>query len=273
MRYRSSGQGVAAKGGFNMAEVIALPQSPLRPYVGLWRIDPLSVGRRKRSTSPLRDPGYALLWKCASFAERKDLLAADPALAARYEARNSHIDRTLEVSVGRLIFSGTSSAGSRSETPRESVCPIVKVASEGRSVIAQVVSRDQQIGYVFRRQQAWLVVSERYYGRAATLYPRSTSRCSATTRTLPRSHRALGVQGQAEHGVGSTAADPAPVTPGGAKPPPMVWAQCGAEGSGLAGAGPVDGAGGGADVAGPAAPPACGPSSQPIVTQPAADLA
>jgi hypothetical protein len=27
--------------------------------------------------------------------------------------------------------------------------------------------------YVFRRQQGWLVVSERYYGRAAMLYPRS----------------------------------------------------------------------------------------------------
>ena len=151
-----------------MGEVIALPQSPLRPYVGFWRIDPLSVGRRKQSTSPLNDPGYALLWKCVSFAKRKDLLAADPALAARYEALSARIDRTLEVSVRRLIFSG-----SRNGEPRASTCPVVKVTNEGRSVIAQVISRGQQIGYVFRRQQGWLVVSERYYGRAAMLFPRS----------------------------------------------------------------------------------------------------
>ena len=151
-----------------MAEVIALPQSPLRPYVGFWRIDPLSVGRRKRSTTPLNDPGYAMLWKCASFAERNGLLAADPALAVRYEALSAKIDRTLEVSVGRLVFSGTGNGASH-----ESSCPIVKITSEGRSVIAQVISRGQQIGYVFRRRQDWLVLSERYYGRAATLYPRS----------------------------------------------------------------------------------------------------
>lgn len=151
-----------------MAEVIALPQSPLRPYFGVWRIDPLSVGRRKQSTSPLNDPGFALLWKCASFSERQDLLAADPALGARYEARSARIDRTLEVSAGRLVFSGTASG-----KPREETCPIVKITSEGRSVIAQVVTRQQLIGYVFRRQQGWILVSERYYGRAATLYPRS----------------------------------------------------------------------------------------------------
>lgn len=151
-----------------MAEVIQLPQSPLRPYFGLWRIDPLAVGRRKRSTSPLNDSGYAQLWKCASLEERSEVLADDAALAARYAVLSARIDRTLEVTPGRLTFSGTSDG-----TPRESAYPIVKVTSEGRSVVAQVISRGQLVGYVFRRQQGWLVVSERYYGRAATLYPRS----------------------------------------------------------------------------------------------------
>jgi hypothetical protein len=150
-----------------MAEVIALPQSPLRPYVGLWRLDPLSVGRRRVSNA-LEDPGFARLWDCASVAEREALLAADPELAARYEARSTRIDRTLQVSPARLVFSGTTSG-----EPRESACPVVKITSEGRSVIAQVLSRGQLVGYVFRRRQDWLVVSERYYGRAATLYPRS----------------------------------------------------------------------------------------------------
>ena len=88
-----------------MAVVIQLPQSPLRPYFGLWRIDPLSVGRRKRSISPLNDPGYALLWKCASLEERSEVLAADAALAARYSALSARIDRTLEVAMGHLRFS------------------------------------------------------------------------------------------------------------------------------------------------------------------------
>jgi hypothetical protein len=151
-----------------MAEVIQLPQSPLRPYLGLWRIDPLSVGRHKRSMSPLNDPGFAMLWQCASVDERHEMLAADAALAARYAERSARIDRTLEVAATRLTFCGTTGG-----TPREATCPIVKITAEGRSVIAQVISRRQLIGYVFRRQQSWLVASERYYGRAATLYPRS----------------------------------------------------------------------------------------------------
>jgi hypothetical protein len=152
-----------------VAEVIVLPLSPLRPYVGLWRLDPLSVGRRKKSTSPLNDPGFAALWNCASILERRELLAADPALAQRYSAISTGRERQLEVSTARLIFHRTDPAG----LPRQETCPIVKATAEGRSVVAQVVTRAQLIGYVFRRQKSWILVSERYYGRAATLYPRS----------------------------------------------------------------------------------------------------
>ena len=151
-----------------MGEVIALPQSPLRPYLGLWRIDPLSVGRRKKASSPLNDPGFARLWACSSWAEQKALLDADPALAERYRARNAWNDRTLEVTAAHLIFRSSANGA-----PREEACPIVKTTSEGRSAIAQVVTRNQLTGYAFRRQKSWILVSERYYGRAATLYPRS----------------------------------------------------------------------------------------------------
>ena len=153
-----------------MVEVIPLPLNPLRPYFGVWHLDPLSVGRRKKSSSPLNDAGFTLLWKCASIAERRATLASDAALAHRYAALcTSRAERKLEVSAARLIFRNTDAAG----LPRNESCPIVKIATEGRSVVAQVMTRGQGIGYVFRRLHSWILVSEKYYGRAATLYPRS----------------------------------------------------------------------------------------------------
>jgi hypothetical protein len=152
-----------------MADIIQLPLSPLRPYFGVWRLDPLSVGRRRASRRPLDDPGRAALWKCGSIAELREMLAADAALAQRYEALATRIVRRLDVRAARLTFFSLNGAGE----PREESCPVVKVAAEGRSVIAEVATRGQLIGYVFRRQKGWVLVSERYYGRAAMLYPRS----------------------------------------------------------------------------------------------------
>jgi hypothetical protein len=154
----------------NVAEVIPLPLNPLRPYFGVWHLDPLSVGRRKKSSSPLNDAGFALLWKCTSIAERRAMLASDTALAHRYTALcTSRAERKLEVSAAHLIFRSTDAAS----LPRNESCSIVKITTEGRSVVAQVTTRGQRIGYVFRRLHSWILVSEEYYGRAAMLYPRS----------------------------------------------------------------------------------------------------
>jgi hypothetical protein len=151
-----------------VGELIPFPQNPLTPYFGVWCLDPLSVGRRKASTSPLRDPHFALLWKSASIAERHAKLAAHPALAQRYTALcDSRRGHKLDVSAGFLVFQGTDF----SAAPR--IYQVVKVTVEGRSVIAQVMARGQSVGYEFRRQQSWILVSERYYGRAAALFPRS----------------------------------------------------------------------------------------------------
>ena len=68
-----------------------------------------------------------------------------------------------------LIFRNTDAAG----LPRNESFPIVKITTEGRSVVAQVTTRGQCIGYVFRRLHSWILVSEKYYGRTAILYPRS----------------------------------------------------------------------------------------------------
>jgi hypothetical protein len=119
--------------------------------------------------SPLNDPAFASLWKCASLAEGREMLAADPALAQRYSELSARVERRLEVSTVRLIFHSADPTG----LPLVESCPVVRITTEGRSVVVQLATRGQLIGYVFRRQQSWILVSERYYGRASTLYPRS----------------------------------------------------------------------------------------------------
>jgi hypothetical protein len=98
------------------------------------------------------------------------MLASDAALADRYAAQcTSRAERKLEVSAAHLIFRNTDAAG----LPRNESFPIVKITTEGRSVVAKVTTRGQCIGYVFRRLHSWILVSEKYYGRTAMLYPRS----------------------------------------------------------------------------------------------------
>ena len=73
---------------------------------------PLSVGKRKKSSSPLNDAGFASLWKCTSIAERRAMLASDAALADRYAAQcASRAERKLEVSAAHLIFRNPDAAG------------------------------------------------------------------------------------------------------------------------------------------------------------------
>ena len=147
----------------------------------MWRlIDPLSVGRRKKSSNPLNDAGFALLWKCASIAQRRAVLASDAALAHRYAALcTSRDERKLEVSAAHLIFRNTDAAG----LPRNESCPIVKITTEGRSVVAQVTTRGHSIGYVFRRLHSvgsWSAKNITDARRRCTRPPR----CFATTRNL-----------------------------------------------------------------------------------------
>ncbi len=67
-----------------MADIL-LPLSPLRPYFGVWRLDPL--GRAAQGIAQTaRRSGTRRAWKCGSIAELNEMLAADAALAQRYEA-------------------------------------------------------------------------------------------------------------------------------------------------------------------------------------------
>jgi hypothetical protein len=152
------------------------PSSPLSPFLGEWVLDPLSVSRNKVMKKALGEDGLKVIWACASMRERTQFLAANPELANRYQSvlRISLEDRmvvTPQAITFNRALSGTVPA-------RTSVYAITRVTTEGRKVIAHTIDtrperRGHPIGYVFRMQKQWLLVSEQYYGREAQFFPRS----------------------------------------------------------------------------------------------------
>lgn len=158
-----------------MGTVIAFRPSPLSPFVGKWILDPLSVSRNKVVKSTLGAEGLKKLWACGSMEERAACVAADPELAARYtNLRRTGGDSHLVVTLQSLTF--TWWRGESAE-PKTSAYPVMRVAMEGRKAIVHTISAPERggrpIAYVLRRSQEWLLVSERYAGRAAQLFPRS----------------------------------------------------------------------------------------------------
>lgn len=152
------------------------PSSPLSPFLGEWLIDPLSVSRNKVVKGRLGEDGLKKLWGCASMEERAQCLAADPELANRYQTLLG-IGRAsrMVVTPQAVTFLHPQTAALPSETI---MLAITRVTTDGSKVIAHTVDtrperRGHSVGYVFRMSKQWLLVSEQYYGREATLFPRS----------------------------------------------------------------------------------------------------
>jgi hypothetical protein len=152
------------------------PSSPLSPFLGEWLLDPLSVSRNKVMKKAMGEDGLKRVWACASMQERAQFLAANPDLASRYQS-------VLRISQeGRMVVTPQAITFDRSQIgtvpARTSVYAITRVTAEGRKVIANTVDtrperRGHPIGYVFRMQKQWLLVSEQYYGREAQFFPHS----------------------------------------------------------------------------------------------------
>ncbi len=160
-----------------MSNVIEFrPSSPLSPFLGEWALDPLSVSRNKVMKSALGEEGLKKLWACASMEERAQCLAADPELVNRYQAAVSPgRKRSMVVTPEAITFHRSQFGTIPAKT---TVLAITRVTTEGRKVIAHTVDtrperRGHPIGYVFRWNKQWLLVSEQYYGREAQLFPRS----------------------------------------------------------------------------------------------------
>lgn len=158
-----------------MGKVIDFRPSPLSPFLGEWLLDPLSVSRNKAVKHALGEDGLKKLWACGSMQERAEYLAANPELAERYKTlRRSGTDSRLVVTQQSLTFTWP-----RAGTPegKTSVFPVLRVAVEGRKAVVNTINGpergNQPISYVFRFSKRWLLVSERYTGRAAQYFPRS----------------------------------------------------------------------------------------------------
>jgi hypothetical protein len=159
-----------------MSNVIGFKPSPLSPFLGKWVLDPLSVSRDKVVKRTLGQDGLKKLWACGSMEERAQCLAAEPELAKRYESvvrfgRESHLVVTLQT----IAWNYSQSGYLQAET---TVCPVIKVTVEGRKAIVHTIDsrperRGQPVGYVFRLNRQWLLVSEQYKGLRAQHFPRS----------------------------------------------------------------------------------------------------
>jgi len=161
-----------------MPNVIRFSPSALAPFVGKWVRDPISVSRNKVVKRMLGEDGLKKLWACDSMQEQTECLSQDPALAEKYQALlriagpggDNHIVVTLQT----IAFNDSANA----PAAKSSVYQVVKVTTEGRKVIVDSIDlsparQGGRIGHVFRMNKQWLLVSERYYGAQARLFPRS----------------------------------------------------------------------------------------------------
>jgi hypothetical protein len=150
--------------------VLTFGPPELAPFLGTWIRDELSVSR-KTANLTLGKEEFKKLYACGSHEELQRCLAADPALAEKYKRR-------LSLSGGQsfLLIAPrelTSHSTRPNGTPRTVTYPVLGVRKEARTTIVETTYRGSRMGLALRMTKEWLLVSERYYGRNAQLFPRS----------------------------------------------------------------------------------------------------
>jgi hypothetical protein len=176
----------------NVIEFKPLPD-PLTLYLGKWMLDQISVSRNKISKKQLGEAGLKKLWACNSMEEMRHCLEVDPALAEKYRIR-LHLGGRTGGKDRMVITRETITKFDEGYPPNisdtTSVFPILAVTTEGRSVVVQSFDRERgkPTSFVFRMKKEWLLVSLKYYGREAQIFPRSPVlryyRVSETTATI-----------------------------------------------------------------------------------------
>jgi hypothetical protein len=154
-----------------MNNIVCFPPSLLGWFLGTWTRDPLSVSRNKVVKRILGEDGLRLLWGCGSMADVRRCLADDLGLAAKYDAL------CRPGCEGRLVIARRLMTWIENETKFEPArtlrSPIVRVTAEGHKIIVHSKASPTVNGYVLRRKNEWLLVSERYFGPNAASFPSS----------------------------------------------------------------------------------------------------
>jgi hypothetical protein len=157
-----------------MNNVVAFPAPPpslLEPFLGTWIRDPMSVSRNKVTKRALGEDALKRLWRCRSIAELRQCLQEDAGLAAKYAALcQSRAEGQLVITRRTLTFTRTAM---RFVEARTVTSAITSVTAEGRMVIVHNAPRPTVGAHTLRRKGEWLLVSERYAGRNALLFPPS----------------------------------------------------------------------------------------------------
>ena len=155
-----------------MSNVLALfGPSRLTPFLGTWVRDPLSVSRNKVVKSTLGTDGLKLLWNCHSIEDVRQCLRDNTELAAKYESlRRVGCESRLVISSRLITWIDEATAYRPAKTVSS---PITGVSLDNRKVIVNASRGPTVSGFELSLKQSWLLVSERYSGRNALLFPRS----------------------------------------------------------------------------------------------------
>jgi hypothetical protein len=136
----------------------------------------MSVSRNKVAKNTLGADGLTKLWAFGSMTELTQHLATDPVLAERYKMLGGMAGQNRLVVTQQTITFNRSGGGSI--PAKVSSFQIVKAYAEGKKAIAETIEltgarQGKRIGFVLRMNKQWLLMSERYFGAAARLFPRS----------------------------------------------------------------------------------------------------
>ncbi|MGC9992627.1 MAG: hypothetical protein ABSD52_09595 [Candidatus Cybelea sp.] len=150
--------------------VLTFGPPELAPFLGKWIRDEISVSRKVANLTFGKE-GFKKLYACSSYGELQRCLTEDPELAEKYKRRLELSGRESALLIGpREITSDGSAPNSERRTVRY---PVLGLRKEGRTTIVASTYRGSAIGLELRMREEWLLVSERYVGRAAELFPPS----------------------------------------------------------------------------------------------------
>jgi hypothetical protein len=159
-----------------MSTVVPFPQSPLKPYLGEWILDQISISRNKLSRLLLGEDGVKKLWACGSIEELRQLAADDPVLANKYQSLlRNRTESRLKIASDNIAWNPPYG---QSIPSIHFVYPVVRISPEGNAVVVHSLDpraerRGRPAGLRLRMRKNWLLVSEEYFGRQADLFPRA----------------------------------------------------------------------------------------------------